>query len=77
MGADDFTAALLAEVKADLDAKVTDRDITQAQADRAYERTERNIDRIVNYVPDEDGRRPCRALQDRPANDATPPEGTG
>ena len=62
MSTDDFKAALLAEVKADLDAKVAAGEITQVQADRAYERTERNIDRIVNFVPDPDGPRPCRRL---------------
>jgi polyhydroxyalkanoate synthesis regulator phasin len=51
MSTDDFKAKLLAEVKSDLDTKVSNGDITQTQADRIYDGLSNNIDDIVNHVP--------------------------
>jgi polyhydroxyalkanoate synthesis regulator phasin len=48
MSTADFQAALLAQVKTDLDARVTAGDITQAQADEAYQKFSDNIDKITN-----------------------------
>ncbi len=55
IGVDDFKAQLLAEVQADIDAKVADGTITQEQADRLSEGLEERIDNIVNAQPDEGG----------------------
>ena len=55
IGADDFKAQLLAEVQADIDAKVADGTITQEQADRLSEGLEERIDNIVNAQPGEGG----------------------
>jgi uncharacterized protein YidB (DUF937 family) len=44
----DFQTKLLAQVKSDLDAKVTAGDITQAQADQSYQTFSNNIDKITN-----------------------------
>jgi polyhydroxyalkanoate synthesis regulator phasin len=43
-----FHAKLLAQVKTDLDAQVASGDITQAQADQAYQMFSDNIDKITN-----------------------------
>jgi hypothetical protein len=51
METDAFETALLANVKATLDEKVADGDITQEQADNLYERLSNNIDEIVNHEP--------------------------
>lgn len=51
MGAEDFKSALLENVRSTLDEKVADGDITQDQADRAYERLSQNIDDIINREP--------------------------
>jgi hypothetical protein len=48
MSTADFQAKLLAQVKTDLDAKVASGDITQAQADQAYQNFSDNIDKITN-----------------------------
>jgi hypothetical protein len=48
MSTADFQTALLAQAKTDLDAKVTAGDITQAQADEAYQKFSDNIDKITN-----------------------------
>jgi hypothetical protein len=48
MSTADFQAKLLAQVKTDLDAKVASGDITQAQADTAYQKFSDNIDKITN-----------------------------
>jgi polyhydroxyalkanoate synthesis regulator phasin len=53
MSAEDFKAALLEQVKSDLDAKVAAGDITQEQADNLYDRLTNNIDEIVNHEPDD------------------------
>ncbi len=47
MSEDDFKAALLDQVKAQLDELVADGDLTQEQADEMFQRTEDNIDDIV------------------------------
>lgn len=70
MSVDDFKTALLAEVKVDLDAKVADGSTTQERADKAYEMLETNIDRVVNFVPSEDGPRPCRPHGGPPPEEA-------
>jgi Protein of unknown function (DUF2680) len=44
----DFDTKLLAQVKSDLDARVTSGEITQAQADQAYQKFSDNIDKITN-----------------------------
>ncbi len=44
----DFHTKLLAQVKSDLDARVTSGAITQAQADQAYQTFSNNIDKITN-----------------------------
>ncbi len=54
MNADDFKAALLAEVKTDLDAKVGAATITQDRADKAYQKVSDNIDKIINFKPGTD-----------------------
>ena len=48
MSVDDFKAALLEQVKTQLDEKVADEDLTQEQADNLYSRLEENIDDIVS-----------------------------
>ena len=48
MSVDDFKAALLIQVKAQLDSLVADGTLTQEQADRVMQNTEDNIDSIVN-----------------------------
>jgi uncharacterized protein YidB (DUF937 family) len=48
MSAQDFQTALLKQVKTQLDGLVGDGTLTQAQADEQYQRTEQNIDSIVN-----------------------------
>ncbi len=55
IGVDGFKAQLLAEVQADIDAKVADGTITQEQADRLSEGLEERIDIIVNAQPGEGG----------------------
>jgi lambda repressor-like predicted transcriptional regulator len=47
MSLDDFKAALLAEVQAQLDELVAEGDLTQDQADEIFQRTEDNINNIV------------------------------
>jgi uncharacterized protein YidB (DUF937 family) len=72
MSADDFTPALLAQVKTGLDAKVGEGKLTQEQTDHIYSGIEKNIDRIVNFVPPADGG-PCRPRQaDSPPDGAVP-----
>ncbi len=44
----DFQTKLQAQVKSDLDAKVTAGTITQAQADQAYQQFSNNIDKITS-----------------------------
>jgi polyhydroxyalkanoate synthesis regulator phasin len=44
----DFHTKLLAQVKSDLDARVASGEITQAQADQAYQKLSDNIDKITN-----------------------------
>ena len=48
MSVDEFTAAMLAQVRQELDALVAEGKLTQEQADANFERVEENIDRIVN-----------------------------
>ena len=48
MSVGDFKTALLAQVQANLNAKVAAGDLTQEQADRIFEEIEEYIDRIVN-----------------------------
>lgn len=45
---DEFTAAMLPQVRQELDALVAEGKLTQEQADAVFERVEENIDRIVN-----------------------------
>lgn len=70
MGADDFKAALLGQVRSDLDQKVAAGTLTQSQADRIYQGFESRIDRIVNFQPDPD-RHPCRPHQRGASGDAS------
>jgi polyhydroxyalkanoate synthesis regulator phasin len=46
---EDFQAALLTQVKAQLDALVADGKLTQEQADSMMQNTKDNIDKIVNF----------------------------
>jgi len=48
MPVDKFTAAMLPEVRQELDALVAEGKLTQEQADANFEHVEENIDRIVN-----------------------------
>jgi polyhydroxyalkanoate synthesis regulator phasin len=48
MSVEDFQAALLTQVKAQLDALVADGKLTQEQADSVMQNTKDNIDKIVN-----------------------------
>ncbi|HZP26910.1 MAG TPA: hypothetical protein VFB90_07680 [Dehalococcoidia bacterium] len=51
ISADKFKTDLLANIKSDLDAKVSSQDITQTQADRLYQDVQNNIDKIINATP--------------------------
>ena len=51
MSTQDFETKVLAQSKTDLDTKVSNGDITQAQADKLYEHLSNNIDDIVNHTP--------------------------
>jgi len=55
MSVEQFTEALLSQVKAQLDGLVAEGKLTQEQADQILQRTENNIDGIVNAQPG-----PCR-----------------
>ena len=57
MSVEDFKSALLDKEKAKLDTLVSEDKLTQAQADKIYEKFQENIDTIVNAVPGADG--PC------------------
>jgi uncharacterized protein YidB (DUF937 family) len=59
MTVEEFTEALLEQVRVDLDELVADGTLTQEKADAVFERFEENVDRIVNgdIGP---GDRPCR-----------------
>ena len=57
MSVEDFKSALLDKEKANLDTLVSEDKLTQAQADKIYEKFQENIDTIVNAVPGADG--PC------------------
>lgn len=46
---DEFTAALLPAIKAQLDTKVTEGPMTQEQADRVFAAIEEHVDRIVQF----------------------------
>ena len=48
MSVEDFKAALLTQVRSQLDAQVADGKLTQEQADQEYQRTQDNIDSIVS-----------------------------
>ncbi len=48
MSVEEFQTALLKQVKTQLDGLVGDGTLTQTQADEQYQRTEQNIDSIVN-----------------------------
>ncbi len=48
MSVDEFTVALLTQVQQELDALVAEGKLTEEQANAIYDRTEENIDRIVN-----------------------------
>jgi len=52
MSVEDFKAALIAAVDADLQAKVDEGKLTQEQKDRLLEAFTNNIDRIINFVPE-------------------------
>ncbi len=57
MAVDEFTAAMLAQVRQELDALVAEDKLTQEQADAIYDRVEENIGDIVNALPKPHG--PC------------------
>ncbi len=61
MSADDFKAALLDEVKSDLDAKVSEGKLSQERADKIYQAFEKHVDQIISFHPDPN-RHPCRPL---------------
>ena len=48
MSAEQFTEALLDQVRAQLDELVAEGELTEEQAERIFQRTEENIDRIVS-----------------------------
>ena len=48
MSVEDFQAALLTQIRAELDDLVADGTLTQEHADRVFQAAEENIDRIVN-----------------------------
>ena len=48
MSVEDFKAALLDQIRAQLDELVVEGDLTQTQADDIFQRTEENIDSIVS-----------------------------
>ncbi len=71
MSADDFKAALLEQVKSDLDAKVSEGKLSQERADKIYQAFEKHVDQVINFHPDP-SRHPCRPRvqtggSDRPA----------
>jgi len=51
MSVDEFTVALLTQVRQELDEQVAEGNVTETQADAIFERVEENIDRIVNAQP--------------------------
>jgi polyhydroxyalkanoate synthesis regulator phasin len=55
MAVDEFTAAMLVEVRQELDALVAEGKLTEEQADTIYERVGENIDDIVNSLPKSHG----------------------
>lgn len=57
MGVDEFTTALLAQVRQELDALVSEGKLTEEQANTIFERIEENIDDIVHALPKPHG--PC------------------
>ncbi len=57
MAVDEFTVALLTQVRQELDALVADGKLSEEQADAIYDRVEENIDDIVNALPKPHG--PC------------------
>jgi len=56
MPVDEFTAAMLAQVRQELDALVAEGKLTEEQADAIFQRVEENIDRIANAQPGALGR---------------------
>ncbi len=52
MTVEDFTAALTAEVEADLQAKVDAGEITQEQMDRLLEAFTSHVDKLINFHPE-------------------------
>lgn len=58
MSVEAFSEALLGQIQAQLDDLVAEEKLTEEQAERIFQRTQENIDRIVNAHPDGDG--PCR-----------------
>ena len=81
IGADEFKAALTAEVESDLAEKVADGGLTQAQADNMLAKFTENVDRVINHVPDSDQPGVCvRPGPGRPDANVVPApeaEGTG
>ena len=69
MTVEDFTAALTAEVEADLQAKVDAGEITQEQMERLLEGFTTHVDRLVNFHPEPGAPGPCRGHR------GPPPEG--
>ncbi len=74
MSVDELSEALLAQVKAQLDALVADGKLTQEQADQIFQRTEENIDSIVNA---EGGLGGCGGPRRGPGGFGGPPGGGG
>ena len=74
MTVEDFTAALTAEVEADLQAKVDAGDITQEQMDRLLEGFTSHVDNIVNFHPEPGAPEPCRGHRGPPPEGEPTPE---
>lgn len=75
MSADDFKAALLEQIKSDLDAKVSGGKLSQERADKIYQAFEKHVDQVINFHPDP-GRHPCRPRVQTGASDSAAPANT-
>ena len=60
VGADEFKAALTAEVESNLAEKVAEGTFTQVQADEMLAKFNENVDRITNLTPEAGESGPCR-----------------
>jgi uncharacterized protein YidB (DUF937 family) len=59
MSAGDFKAALLQQVRTDLNTLVSDGKLTQVQADTRFQRFSDNVDQVINAHPDTNDMAPC------------------